>query len=189
MAAPTPEPLTFCTSFLSLRKYVEDTHGSGAFKRVREELDKRHGLALPAVITPGSWLPTRAFAKGLGIGRELFGPDDFCARFGAAAAEYELKWVHRVVLRFTSPNWILERCEEVWRNSHTTGRWEIQGGGGKRYIKGALYDFGVVDKNCCDSLRAWVQRACAMTGADKVAVVETQCRAKGAEACVFEGSW
>jgi hypothetical protein len=39
-------------------------------------------------------------------------------------------------------------------------------------------------------LRAWLQRACHMTGADKLVIAETRCRDRdGADACVFEGSW
>jgi hypothetical protein len=38
-------------------------------------------------------------------------------------------------------------------------------------------------------LRAWIHRACLMTGASRTFVAERACRARGAEACVFEGTW
>jgi hypothetical protein len=183
------ESLTFCTSFLSLRQYVEQKQGAGSFKRVRAALAAEHGIELPAVITPGSWLPTLHFTTGMNVARTLFGPPNFHELFGAAAAEYELRWVHRVILRFTSPLWMLERADEVWNKAHTTGRWEIAGSAAQRTMRGTLYDFGVVDKGYCDSLRGWITRACLMTGTHRIAVLETSCRARGAAGCTFEGRW
>ena len=85
-------------------------------------------------------------------------PPDFHERFGAAAAEYEVSWVHRIALRFTSPQWLLERGADYWSRAHSTGRWEIEGR--KGWMRGTLHDFGVVDAGYCDSLRAWLLRAC-----------------------------
>jgi hypothetical protein len=184
------EPLTFCTSFLSLRQYVGETYGKEAFKAVREALHRDHDIALPPVIVPGSWMPTRWFTSGMNVAKRLYGPDDFHARFGWAAAEYEVNWVHRAVLRFTSPMFLLERGADVWRKSHSTGNWTIEGGR-PRWLRGELRDFGVVDAGYCDSLRTWLTRACMMTGAAKIQIFERRCRARDANAagCVFEGTW
>lgn len=185
MAAAVPQ--TFCTSFLSVRQYVEETHGAGSFKQLREGLKMEHGIELPPVIAPGSWLPTAWFVKSLELGTELFGPPDFPERFGRKAAEYELKWVHRLVLRFTSPMWLLERGRDVWDRSHDTGRWEIVGKG--NWMSGTLYDFAGASLAYCASLRTWLTRACQMTGAQSMFIKEMECKAKGDRACVFDGTW
>jgi hypothetical protein len=184
---PGEPPKTFCTSFLSLRQFVEETAGAGSFKTLREALKQRVQIDLPPVIAPGSWLPTDWFVKGLELGTELFGPPDFAERFGRKAAEYELKWVHRVVLRFTSPVWLLERGRDVWARSHTTGRWEIESK--DRWLRGRLYDFAGSSLAYCASLRTWLTRSCQMTGAQAIHITEPECRARGARACVFEGGW
>ena len=181
------EPLTYTTSFLSTRQFVLEEHGAAGWARLREALRERHDLVLPDEFETGSWLPTRWFVGALNVGRDLFGPRDFHEKFGSAAAEYEMSWMHRVALRFTTPSWLLERGAEYWQRAHTTGRWEVEGQ--KGWMRGTLHDFGVVDQGYCDSLRAWIQRACLMTGASRTFVAERACRARGAEACVFEGTW
>ena len=120
---------------------------------------------------------------------ERHGKDAFKRVREKLAAEHEVKWVHRAVLRFTSPLWLLERGADVWKKSHTTGRWHIESDR-PRHLRGTLEAFGVADRAYCDSLRGWLQRACLMTGEAHVAIAETRCRDRdGAAACVFEGQW
>jgi hypothetical protein len=99
-----------------------------------------------------------------------------------------MSWVHRIALRFTTPLWLLERGRDYWRRAHSTGRWDAEGRQG--WIRGTLHEFGVVDAGYCDSLRAWLTRACKMTGASRVHIVERTCRARnGGDVCIFEGTW
>jgi hypothetical protein len=185
---PLVTPLTYATSFLSTRQFVVERHGEEGWTRLRDELRARHDIALPEDISSRAWLPTLWFTSALNVGRDLFGPADFHAQFGWAAAEYEMSWVHRVALRFTSPLWMLERGRDYWSRAHNTGRWEAEGR--KGWIRGTLFEFGVVDAGYCDSLVTWLQRSCMMTGAGKVFVVERQCRARAdVDSCVFEGTW
>ena len=188
------EPLTYAAPLLSLRQFVNEHHGADGWQQLQGVLAQLHGIELPSVIGAHRWLPTRWFTASMNAGRDLFGPADFHLRFGAAAAEYEMSWVHRVALRFTSPLWLLERGAEYWGRAHDTGRWEVEGRTG--FIRGTLRDFGIVDGGYCDSLRAWLTRACSMTGAGRVYVVERQCRARAApdavgsvDGCIFEGTW
>lgn len=181
------EPLTYATSFLSTRQFVTERYGADAWPRLCDALRERHGITLPAQLTPGGWLPTQWFVSALNVGRDLFGPPNFHELFGAAAASYEMSWVHRIALRFTTPLWLLERGRDYWRRAHNTGWWETEGR--KGWIRGTLHDFAIVDAGYCDSLRTWLRRASAMTGASRVHVVERTCRARGADVCIFEGTY
>jgi hypothetical protein len=185
--ATAPEPLSYITALQSTRQYILECHGDDGWGRVRDAMFERHRIPLPPEFEIGTWLPTLWFTTTLNVARDLFGPPDFHERFGAAAAEYEVSWMHRVALRFTSPLWLLERGAAYWRRAHSTGRWEIEGH--KGWVRGTLRDFGVVDAAYCDSLRAWLQRACLMTGASRMFVAERTCRARGGEVCTFEGTW
>ena len=71
--------------------------------------------------------------------------------------------------------------------SHNTGRWEIESKG--KWMRGLLYDFAGSGTTYCPSLRAWLTRACQMTGAEAIEIREVECRGLGAKACVFEGTW
>ena len=181
------EALSFVTAFQSVRQYVLELHGEAGWSQLRDAARERHSIVLPPTFAANAWLPTLHFTTALNVARELFGPPDFHTRFGAAAAEYEMSWMHRVALRFTTPLWLLEHGTAYWRRAHTTGRWEVEGR--KGWVRGTLRDFAVVDGGYCDSLRAWIHRACLMTGASRTFVAERSCRARGADACIFEGTW
>jgi hypothetical protein len=188
--AKAPEPLSYITAFQSTRQYLIELHGDDGWQRVRDAMYERHYIPLPPEFETGTWLPTLWFTTALNVARDLFGPPDFHERFGAAAAEYEVSWMHRVALRFTSPLWLLERGAAYWRRAHTTGTWEVEGH--KGWVRGTLRGFGVVDAGYCDSLRTWLLRACLMTGASKTFIAERTCRARGpgkSDVCIFEGTW
>jgi hypothetical protein len=179
--------MTFATSLLSLRRYVETTHGAGSFKVVREALHDKHAITLHPILAP-AWYPTLWFLRGLDEARARFGPDDFYERFGHAAAEYEIHWIFRFALRLTSPFWLIERGAKEWPKAHDTGRWEVAKAG-DRGLRGTLFDFGIVHEGQCRSLTSWFTRACQMTGEKRAKVMHPFCRARGAKACVFDGEW
>jgi hypothetical protein len=174
--------------FMSLRHFVEKKYGSGAWANIRRELADRHGLRVDLVLHPKGWYPTEAFARALDLGRELYGPEDFCERFGEAAAEYELSLFSRFILRFTSPYWLIEHGNDVWRRSHNTGYWSCDREK-PLHFAGTLHDFGYPHVGHCRSLVGWFRRACAMTGARDVAIDHVFCRARSGPACIFDGRW
>lgn len=181
-------PKTSVRPFLSLRYFVEQRYGNGAFAQIRRELAARHGLQLDMVLKPRGWYPTEAFVRALDLGKELFGPDDFYERYGEAAADYELRLWMRIVLRFTSPAWMVENSNHVWGRSHDTGRWTCDMER-PTHLKGTLHDFGLPHEGHCRSLVGWFRRACAMTGVRDVTIEHQFCRARGMTACVFDGRW
>jgi hypothetical protein len=180
--------MTASTSLLSLRRYVEDTYGQGSFKAIRDALHDKHAITLPPVLAPAAWYPTTWFLRGMDEARARFGSDDFYERFGAAAAEYEIHWVFRFALRFTSPLWLVERGAKEWCRAHDTGRWEVSAVG-DHGLRGTLYEFGIVHEGQCRSLTSWFTRACQMTGERRARVEHPICRARGAKLCVFQGEW
>jgi len=182
----TQQALTFATAFLTLREYLDEHHGAGAFHRVRDGLAAR-GLQLDPVIVPHRWYPTATLCTALDLARERYGPDDFYERYGRAAAERQVHLAFRFLLRFTTPAWLWQRGAGMWRRAHTTGVWNIESRG--RWVRGTLSDFGVVHVGYCRMLVGWLTRACEMTGARPGVVNHSACRALGAAACVFEGEW
>jgi hypothetical protein len=172
---------------LSLRQFVDETYGPGSFRRLCEVLRQEHDIVLPSPIALGSWLPTAHLVTAQATAGKLFAAPEFHAQLGWAAAAYELNWVQRLAMRFTSPQFFLERGAQHWRGRHTSGTWTYDSR--PHWIRGTLRDFAVVDAGFCAMMRAWLTHACVMSGAGKIYVVERECRANGAEACVFEGSW
>jgi hypothetical protein len=109
---------------------------------------------------------------------------------GRFAAEFDLNFIHRFLLRFKNPLWLLDRGARLWSEYHNTGRWKITAGEDGKSLTGELEDFGIVRASFCRSLTSWILRAGQMTGAKDLVVEHTRCRAaRNARGCVWEGHW
>jgi hypothetical protein len=182
-----PQPLIRGVAVLSFRAYLQSRFGPNAFARTVSTLPAEHFREFASSLEPASWYSTAAFVASIAAARDHFRAPQLPESYGTAAAAYELTLIHRFILRFTSPLWLLQRGSQVWRSYHNTGRWTIEAW--PRRIRGTLRDFGIVDGMYCRVLAGWFRRAGEMTGAGQMRVVHPQCRATGAAACVFEGEW
>jgi hypothetical protein len=135
---------------------------------------------------PIHWYPTASFVRAIEVAAALYDPDGFYESYGAFAAEFEINAFQKIVLRFTSPVFFLDRAGRIWNRFHDTGKWEVEGG--KNSLRGTLRDFAIVNGNYCRVLTAWILRASQLTGVTGK-VTHSACRARGDDACVFEGSW
>lgn len=173
-------------SILALRNFIEQTQGPGAFERLVQSLPSAHADELSGIILPVNWYATEAFVAALHAAVRTFSMPDLWERYGAFAAEYEIHAFQKVILRFTSPMFFLDRAGRIWHRFHDSGEWEVEGG--ERSLRGTLRDFAVVDADFCRLLAAWIKRASEMTGVEG-SIEHPACRARGDEACVFTGRW
>lgn len=174
------------SSLLSLQLFLRKSYGEDLYARALERLAPADAEILRGIILPVNWYPTDAYMLTLRTARELSGDDAFLERYGAFAADYQINAFRRFILRFASPVFFLDRAGRMWDRSHDTGRWQIEAG--DRSMRGTLRDFAIVDADYCRVLVAWIHRASQLTGT-KGQTTHPACRAKGADACVFEGSW
>jgi hypothetical protein len=174
------------TSVLSLQKYLARAHGDGAYDRVLDELPPADAAPIRGIVLPVNWYPTEPYVRAIEIAHDVFGDVELAERFGAFAAEYQINAFQKVLLRFASPIFFLDRAGRLWHRYHDTGEWEVVGG--DKNMRGTLRGFAIVSAVYCRVLVAWIHRASQLTGT----VGETThpwCRARGDEACVFAGTW
>jgi hypothetical protein len=171
---------------LSLQVFLQKTYGEDAYERALDRLPTEDAAPLRGIVLPVKWYPTHSYIGALHAGRDLTGDAEFFESFGAFAADFQINFFHKFLLRFASPVFFLDRAGRLWARSHDTGRWEVEGG--DRRMVGKLRDFAVVDADYCRVLVAWIHRASELTGT-RGQTVHTVCRARGEYACVFEGSW
>lgn len=174
------------SSVLTLQVFLRRTYGNNTYEHAVERIPSDKASAFEGIVLPVNWYPTEAYLAILHAAQEVTGDIDFYERFGAFAADYQINAFHKLLLRFTSPVFFLDRAGRIWSRSHDTGRWEIEGG--DRRMRGTLRDFAIVDGDYCRVLVAWIHRASQLTGT-RGQTVHRACRARGAEACVFEGWW
>ena len=174
-------------TFATLQRFCNHLAGAGAFERVREQLRERHGIELDRIFAPDAWYPTELFVTSLDAAHDVLGPPSFYELYGEFGAVHEVNVLFRWMLRLTSPSFFLQRGTGMWGRFHDTGTWTIESA--PRQLRGTLRDFGVVHAGYCRVVTSWMKRAAQMTGARDVSVMHSQCRASGAEACVFVGEW
>jgi hypothetical protein len=174
------------SSVLSLRVFLERAYGEGTYARVLDRLPADEAEPLRGILLPVQWYPTDAYIRALHVAQAVAGDEELFDRFGAFAADYQINAFRRFILRFASPVFFLDHAGRMWRRTHDTGEWEVEGG--NRRVRGTLRDFAIVDADYCRVLVAWIHRASQMTGT-RGETRHPRCRATGAPACVFEGAW
>jgi hypothetical protein len=172
---------------MSLSAWTQKVHGEDGFAKVLAAMPAHHAAALRDPIAPISWYPTVAVLEAIHTTGRLFGPADFHDAYGVHSAEYAVNRFYRMVLRFTSPGFVLGRAGTAWRNYHDTGEWALEVG--DRHYRGRLRGFGVVDAAYCRVILAYKRRVAELTGGKSIVATHPQCRADGADECLFDIRW
>jgi hypothetical protein len=177
------------TVFHSTRLYTEKAFGPDAVEKVLAALSPEDRTALESVQVIG-WCPVEPVLR---YQRELdrtFGKGDFsvCFEAGKFSAGWSMNTFLKVFLRFTSPEWLIDKTTRVWDRYHDTGRWEVKELPPNR-LMGELHDFAVKDPAFCARLRGWLHGAVEMTGGKNPLVTETRCVCRGDAHCAFSVSW
>ena len=170
------------SSVLSLQLFVQRTYGENVYERALDTLPTDVADELRTIVLPVNWYSTTSYIRALKAAHASTGDDAFLERYGAFAADYQINAFRRFILRFRSPSFFLDRAGRMWRRTHDSGEWEVEGG------DRTLRNFAIVDPDYCRVLVAWIHRASQLTGT-RGHTVHSACRARGADACVFEGRW
>jgi uncharacterized protein (TIGR02265 family) len=169
--------------------FVEEHSGKEGVQTVLAALPEADRKALAAVITV-KWYPldlgTRlddAIVRVLGGGKP-----EFFEKLGAASAEKNLTTVHKAFVTSGDPHAFLLRTPAIYSMYYEKGRREYQKTGDKSAVL-TTHDAEVFSAPDCLTIVGWHRRALEMCGAKAVKVLETECRAKGAEVCRYQLSW
>jgi hypothetical protein len=173
------------SSVLALRVFLGERLGLEAYGRLLNELPPHLSEPLYGILLPVNWYPVDSFLGLLHAAAPLVGPT-FYDEFGEFSAEFEITTFQRIMLRFASPASFVEHAGRIWPRFYDSGEWQVEGT--ERRIRGTLRNFAVVDANFCQVLVAWIRRAGRMS-APRFEVHHPECRARGAAACVFTGTW
>ncbi|HEY3822755.1 MAG TPA: hypothetical protein VGL81_36575 [Polyangiaceae bacterium] len=174
------------SSLLSFQRFLRETYGEGVYERALDALPAEDAAPMRGILLPIHWYATHPYIRALHAAHALTGDASFFEKFGVFAADYQITFFRKFILRFATPVFFLDRTARIWARTHDTGTWEVEGG--TKRVRGTLRDFAVVDADYCRVLVAWVHRASQLTGT-RGETVHLACRARGDAACVFEGWW
>lgn len=177
------------TNLLHMRTFVRERFGSDAWSRVLAELEPDAREELGGLVAVGWYdLPLqvellRAIDRVLGKGDTSLISD-----IGEFEANQDLTRIHKLFMKFATPAYVLEKARDYWARFYDTGTWEVTRHAG-RSASGTLRGLGVVDRTFCVYLQAYIYRMFLLSGAADGQIRHTRCRARGDDACTFEGSW
>jgi predicted hydrocarbon binding protein len=176
--------------FLSTFAFIEDRFGPQARERVLRHLTAAERDVLSGLVLPITWYPLPLFGRLLRAMDAEVGRGDFAlvAERGEWTATRDLKTLRRAVLKLVTIPWIITKGAGLWHQFHDTGRWEVRQSDPASAVA-ELHDLGYVDEAICASVRGWIIGLSKLSGARKVDVRHTTCRAHGDVACVFEVRW
>ena len=173
-------------ALLSFQVFLEREHGDAAYETVLGHLPPELADPLRGIILPIEWYPTDAFVRAIEVAHQQFGQNDLYERYGEFAAEFEITTFQKLLLRLTNPGQMLHRASKAWHRFHQSGEWTTSTMG--KTMRGELRGFAVISEGYCRVLRSWILQAGRLTGAEGE-VDHPECRAKGADVCVFSGWW
>lgn len=136
-----------------------------------------------------SWYALEAYVHLIRAVADVLGEGDLrvVQELGRYEAEQDLTIVHRIFLKLLHPATLAEKTAEYWSRFHDTGAWTAtrKTNGYQMILRG----WGVVDEALCAELVAYLTRLLELIGVKEPRVRHTECRARGAQACIFEGHW
>jgi hypothetical protein len=177
-------------SFVGTLEFIEARFGGPARDRVLKRLSPEDRALVGGLLLPIGMYPLSAFINLLRATEDELGSGD-CALLterGSWVAMKDIRTTHKLVMKFMSPAWIIQKGAGLWKNFHTSGRWEASPDG-THGARAVLYDIAIVDAALCATLKGWIIGMLTVGGCKHLKVVHTECRTRGAPACVYLASW
>ena len=173
---------------LSRLAFVREQRGEEGVQRVLARLPESDRKLCSPILT-ASWYPfelnerlDEAIAAEMGIGEAVF------LLIGEKSAMHNLGGAHRAMLSEGDPHGLLRRTPQIYQMYYDTGRRTYERAGDTRAVL-RTYDAPTFSRHDCLTVVGWHRKAIEMCGAKNARVIETKCRAKGAEFCEYVCEW
>ena len=188
MTAPTGQLKG--SMYVSTFAFIETRFGPNAKSAVLARLEPADRELLGGLVLPISWYPLAPFGRLLRAMDAELGRGDHAliVERGEWTAVRDMRTIHKVILKFVTMTWIVDKAAKLWPSFHDTGRWEVRRVAEKR-AAAELFDLAVVDDAICSSLHGWILGLGRLTGTRRVDLRHSRCRARGATSCVFDLTW
>ena len=173
---------------LSRLAYVRTERGDQGVHAVMARLPVEDQKICNQLLT-GGWYPfelnerlDQAVADEMGHGQKVF------IKIGEKSAEQNLAGPHRAMLSAGDPHGLLRRTPQIYQMYYDTGRRTYEHSGERKAIL-RTYDADTFSPNDCLTIVGWHRKAIELCGGVNPRVIETKCRAKGAEVCEYVCEW
>ena len=124
-----------------------------------------------------------AIAAEMGIGEKIF------ELIGERSALHNLAGVHRFFIVGGDPHALLSRSQQIYSTYYNDAGKRTYEKVGETKALLRTFDSDTVSKHDCLTNIGWHRKAIEMCGAKNVRVMETKCRAEGADVCEYLCQW
>jgi len=171
------------------RDFVEAEYGLEGWAAVGAELSTPTRHAIESALAVG-WYPAELHVELLHAIVRALGPREeaILRHVSAHDAEYDVTRIHRLLFRFATPPFLLEKVGEIWLRYYDAGRWTVERPT-PTSTRATLHAFDVADPLYCAYLGGFFVRLWELVGATDVRLRHPVCRAKGDTVCRWDGQW
>jgi len=169
-------------------EFVRERVGEAAVERVLARLSEADRKTCAHVLT-AAWYPFElnqrlddAIAAEMNIGDRVF------LLMGEKSAAHNLSGSHRVFAIGKDPHGLLKRAAQIYQAYYDSGRRDYQRTGDKSAVL-RTYESKSFSRHDCLTVVGWHRKAIEICGGNNVRVVETKCRAAGADCCEYVCEW
>jgi len=175
-------------------RWVRELYGEAGFKALKAAVTPESRALLDGKIMPHEWVPFELLVDVCAELDRLYGKGDLelCRELGRYAARTNLPTLYRIFYALGSPSFIMSRATRVWDVHYSSGELEsvdLPPADGARGARLTIRHFQTPHRAHCLSVLGWAEQSVLLSGASLVGAEETQCRTRGAAACVFEIRW
>jgi hypothetical protein len=189
---PTPGVRTKGTGVNAVSRFVSANWGAEGLKRLAAAMPSLEAAEMVRTgVLVGSWYPFAHLVSLLEQGEALFGEGSgtFAKRMGASCADFDLRGVYRIFIRFAAPGYLIERASKVWRQYYDSGELAVIEADPARRVVFELSGFATPHRGHCDTVLGWTERAFELSGVQNVRGEHPSCRARGDCRCLFRVEW
>lgn len=173
--------------FVNVRQFVLDRFDMQTWQRVVESLDADDRSQMDAIVAVG-WYDLALFARVLRAIDTVCGRGDLrlLHEVGRYEAEADFNRALRLLMRVISPASLFGGHARLWRHYQDSGQWTLQH---RPHSTDATLSGWGVDSALCAEITGYLGRLLEFSGGTQVTVTHVQCRAAGADTCVFTFRW
>jgi hypothetical protein len=178
-------------SLLDVNQYLLETYGPAGLEAIKAELDPSDRAQLYEVkLHPEDWLDLGLVVRDAQAKVKVLGKGDprFLNQLLGEIAARQFRGVYKVLIALASPESILRRADQLWRQYYDCGRLvadRIEPG--RAVLR--LVDFPDVPLDHEIILQPYIQRVLELTGAVNVRGEHLACIARGAVECQTLVTW
>lgn len=178
------------TRWLDAKEFLVKTYGQSEVDKVVEALSEEDQTLFSRPIIPVAWIDYSAYMRYMFMADRILGTGNYqvLAKSAHYACDKQFKGIYKFFVSFTSPEYVLKRVSQVWRQFHSAGTLTLV----PKTEKTAdlvLVGFPDIPKGHEYSHMPYMCRIMELSSAKNVKAIHPKCMARGDDQCLFKFKW